>query len=208
MELNVYIIKFAAMAEALKNKGLLTDGERVRRFAEGLPRAERRRLMEFCLTKGWSLTMDTEDAVAPAFEAIKSFVFCRALLDQEMSTFDSEVSVLGANGGSNDSETATMENAKPITEQPSQPSSSTSARDPIADLAKQFEALALKIERGGGMMAGQGAHRPQWSTPNKANPPSLSPTDAYVNRRRGWPCPWYDGDDHGKQDCAGLPEAI
>ena len=41
MELNVYVIKFAAMADALKNKGLLTDRERVRRFAEGLPHAER-----------------------------------------------------------------------------------------------------------------------------------------------------------------------
>ena len=37
MDLNVYVIKFAAMAEKLKAKGLLTDAERVRRFAEGLP---------------------------------------------------------------------------------------------------------------------------------------------------------------------------
>ena len=170
---------------------------------------ERRRLMEFCLTKGWSLTMDMEDAVIPAFEAIKSFVFHRALLDQEMSTFDSKVSTLGVKEGSNGSEALTTERAKPTAEKPSQLSGgpSTTARDQIADLTKQFEALALKIERSGGMMVVQGAHRPQWSAPNKANPLS-SPPNAYVNRRRGWPCPWCDGDDHGKQDCAGLAEAI
>jgi len=55
--------------------------------------------MEFCLTKGWKLTMDMDDAIAPTFEAIKSFVFRCALLDQEMSMFNSEVSVFGANGG-------------------------------------------------------------------------------------------------------------
>ena len=64
--------------------------------------------------------MDTEDAVAPTFEAIKNFVFRHALLDQEMSTFDSEVSTLGANGsGSNGSEAPTTERAKPIADQPS-----------------------------------------------------------------------------------------
>ena len=53
--------------------------------------------------------MDMEDAVAPTFEAIKSFAFHPALLDQEMSMFDSEVSTLRANsGGSNGSEALMM----------------------------------------------------------------------------------------------------
>ena len=199
IDLNIYVIRFAAMSEVLKGKGLLTDGERVRRFAEGLPRAERRRLMDFCLTKGWSLTMESEDATAPEFDEIKSFVLRRALLDQEMMSFEND-----SNVGDVFDEPKGL--PKPPVQLPTMlprpvgiPANlPTSMTDPIGDLTKKFEALALRIE-------GANAARPQdprWAT--------AGPTNANVAAgvRRQWVCPWCDSPAHSKRDCLGLAEAI
>ena len=100
--------------------------------------------------------MDTEDAVTPTFEVIRGFVIQRAVLDQEMLTFDSEVSGLGSADEAkfNNGTTSTPpEHAKSNIGKTSKPSTSSTSWlsasvDDVAELTKQFKALALQINSG------------------------------------------------------------
>ena len=156
--------------------------------------------------------MDTEDAIAPMFKAIRSFVFRRAVLDQEMLTFDSEVSGLGSADEAkiNNGTTSTSpEHAKSTVDKTSKPSTSSTSPpsasvDDVAELSKQFKALALQINSGR-MGGNQGPSREYM--PNNM-PSNVPPINAFVNRRRAWACPWCDSYDHMKEDCASLAEAI
>ena len=103
--------------------------------------------MDFCLSKGWSLSMEDEDATPPEFEELKGFVLRRALLDQELASFENDSTVVDIAAEAKRPERVPAQLLtllpKPVGIPGNLP---TSVTDPITDLTKKFEALALRIE--------------------------------------------------------------
>jgi len=86
----------------------------------------------------------------PDFDEITKFVFEKAEAKRRNAMCDSELyadSVTRIDGASPPTSGATTSN--PSIKRDSQPAKTTSAPDPLGDLTRRFEALALMIEKSG-----------------------------------------------------------
>ena len=75
VDLRSYVINFTAMGNELKEQGNLSDTERIRYFAKGLPADVRHKLFDFCRKKGWDMSMPGTAEKRIDFDKIVKFVF-------------------------------------------------------------------------------------------------------------------------------------
>ena len=78
VDLRSYVINFTAMATELSSQGNLSDAERVRYFAKGLPEEVRHKTFEFCSKRGWDMSMAGKIDKKPDFDKIMKVVFEKA----------------------------------------------------------------------------------------------------------------------------------
>jgi hypothetical protein len=78
MDLNVYVLKYSSITDALVSKGALSSLDRVGRLLDGLPEELRKRVLKFCTKKSWRLSAQDMGTVDPNFDELKEFVLTEA----------------------------------------------------------------------------------------------------------------------------------
>jgi hypothetical protein len=195
MDLNIYVLKYSAITDALVSKGALSSLDRVGRLLDGLPEELRKRVLKFCTKKSWRLSAQDMGTVDPNFDELKEFVLTEAQVAQKQSVYDKEREIRNGDIPANEiklpeSASPAMSAAMPVTPVVS------STPDPISELSKQFAQLSLFIQaqmKGSNVVA--------------SVPTSNSAATRNFGERRSR-CHYCDSTDHGKPDCSSLSDDI
>ena len=173
MDLNVYILKYSSITDALIKRGAMSTLDRVGRLLDGLSEELRKKVMKFCTKKSWRLSAQDTGTEDPNFEALKAFILTEAQTLQKYTVYDKE---RGIRDGTNveiplisASKTTTSPtpaiSAAPIASiTPTMPATVTP--DPIAELSKKLEQLTLLVQR---------------QSNDKSEPRTTAPTVAEAN---------------------------
>jgi len=212
-DLNVYVLKYSSISEALVAAHALSTLDRVARMLDGLSEDLRRKVIRHCTKQRWKLSTQDTGTVDPDFDAIKAFILTEAQTEQTMSVYDSERSVREHGGSASRVVTTPSATLVPTpvptpvrivptpvaspaptpTPAPAPPAPST-VPDPIVELTKQFSRLALAMEAN---MQGR---------PPATNSPAVNASNAPGSRPRQ--CMWCDSVDHTRRECAEFKEAL
>jgi len=196
LDLNVYILKYASISEALVRKGALSTLDRVNRLMDGLPGDLCKRVLKFCTKKSWRLSAQDTGTVEPIFEELRKFVVEEAQTRQKETVYDKERKI--REGGNSESTTsdpspssAQGSGVKPDLElphaglAPPTPIAKPAPVDPVAELTSQFSKLALLIQ----------------ANMSPSAPKSIVTND-FVPQRRSNVCHWCDEAAHMRNNCA------
>src|SRR5438477_7032742 len=93
MDLNVYVLKYTSISEALVAAHALSSLDRVARLLDGLSEDLRRKVVRYCTKQGWKLSTQDSGTVDPEYDAIKLFILTEAQTNQTMVVYDSERSL-------------------------------------------------------------------------------------------------------------------
>jgi hypothetical protein len=139
MDLNIYILKYSTITDALISKGAFSSLDHVGHLLDGLPEELRKRVLMFCTKKSWRLSAQDMGTVDPNFDELKEFVLTEAQVVQKQTVYDKEREIHNGNISVNANETKLPESASPVmlAAMPATPSAS-SMPNPIAELLKQF----------------------------------------------------------------------
>src|SRR5436190_10895297 len=91
--LNVYVLKYTSISEALVTAHALSSLDRVARLLDGLSEDLRRKVVRHCTKQGWKLSTQDSGTADPEYDAIKSFILTEAQTNQTMAVYDSERSL-------------------------------------------------------------------------------------------------------------------
>ena len=198
MDLNVYVLKYTSISQALVTAHALSPLDRVTRLLDGLTDELRRKVIRYCTKEDWKLSSQDTGTKDPEFDKITEFILTEARTNQTMAVYSNERSVRERNGTS---ETVNNPAMPPVaTPAPATTTmlaqSVTPAPDPIAELTKQFAQLALALQ------ANMIGHAPTTSSPNVS-----APSSGYTNDRP-FRCVWCDSTGHARRDCPEFAEAL
>ena len=90
MDLDVYVLKYTSISNALVTAHALSSLDRVSRLLDGLSEDLRRRVIRYCTKKGWKLSAHDVDKKDPDYKEITDFILTEARTDQTMTVFDKE----------------------------------------------------------------------------------------------------------------------
>ena len=90
MDLNIYVLKYTSISEALVKAHALSPLDRVARLIDGLSEDVRRRVIRYCTQKGWKLSTQDAGKLDPDYKEITTFILTEARTNQTMAVFDSE----------------------------------------------------------------------------------------------------------------------
>jgi hypothetical protein len=93
--LNVYVVKYSSISQALVINGEMSSMRRCRKFLESLSGKLRDKAFEFCATKDWKLSPQDTDANIPNFEELKPFILDKALAEKKRMVFNKERTMEG-----------------------------------------------------------------------------------------------------------------
>ncbi|TMC20323.1 MAG: retroviral-like aspartic protease [Chloroflexi bacterium] len=224
LDLNVFVLKYSSISEALVQKGALSSLDRVNRLLDGLSEDLRGKVLDFCAAREWRLSSHDTGTEDPDFEALKTFILTKAKAIQKQTVYNSEKAARDGievppkiltfpvpsapSAASNAREHSTASSTAPTT--PPTPTTPTALSvpmfsssnptppapsDPIAALTKQFSELVLFI---------QGAMQPSQFTPGSR---SFSGNRTSIPR-----CTWCDctnSNDHThRRDCSSFMEHL
>jgi hypothetical protein len=197
MDLDVYVLKYSAITDALVSKGALSSLDRVGRLLDGLPEELRKRVLKFCTKKSWRLSAQDMGTVDPDFDELKEFVLTEAQVAQKQTVYDKEREIRNGDISTNANETKLTESASPAltTAIPATPAAPAMS-DPISELSKQFAQLCLLIQaqmKGSNVVA--------------SVPTSNSAAARNFGERRSR-CHYCDSTEHAKHDCSVLSDDI
>ena len=205
MDLNVYVLKYSSISEALVAAHALSTLDHVAQMLDGLSDDLRRKVIRHCTKQKWKLSTQDTGAIDPDFDAIKAFMLTEAQTEQTMSVYDSERSIRehSSSTGFRTSSSITPV-PMPIGQMMSTPAASPAPApaaiavpDPIVELTKQFSHLALVME------ANMQSRAPGRNTPtvNVSNAPAAAPT-------RPRQCMSCDSMDHPRRECMEFKDAL
>jgi hypothetical protein len=83
MDLNIYILRYASISDALVKKGALSTLDRVGFLLDGLLKPLRDKVIEFCTEKDWRLSPHDTGSNEPNFDQLKAFILTKAQADQK-----------------------------------------------------------------------------------------------------------------------------
>jgi len=92
MDLRMYVLQYAGLSERLLNCKAISPYDRFNKFLDGILSPDlRRRIFDFCASKGWSICgwTSTNDCV-PEFDAVKDFVLQQADVSRMIYTYQQE----------------------------------------------------------------------------------------------------------------------
>jgi len=146
MDLNVYVLKYTSITDALIAKGALSSLDRVSRLLDGLSEELRTSVFKFCTKKSWRLSTNDSGTTDPNFNELKAFVLTEAQTAQRLTVYDKERTM--REGQTDISSKATILRSDPPVPAPVTPpvSAPVTASDPMVELTKQFSQLALLIQ--------------------------------------------------------------
>jgi hypothetical protein len=153
LDLNVYILKYHAISEALVSKNALSTLDRVSRLLDGLSDDLRREVLNLCSQKSWRIAPH-DSGTTPDYKAIKEFLSTEASTIQKLAIYNNDCAM--REPATLESTERTSVEAMPIVLTPTAPTAPTAttattaptapALDPIVDLSKQFSHMALMLQ--------------------------------------------------------------
>src|SRR5947199_8464275 len=90
LDLNVFVLKYYSISEALVQKGALSSLDRVNRLLDGLSEDLRGKVLDFCAAREWRLSSHDTGTEDPDFEALKTFILTKANAIQKQTVYNSE----------------------------------------------------------------------------------------------------------------------
>jgi hypothetical protein len=201
LDLNVYVLKYDSITDALVKGKEMSTTQRVRRFLDGLSSHMRDKAFEYCTQEHWKLSSHDTGTTDPDFAKLKEFILDRAETAKRKIVYNKERALEDGYDGLGESVIAAIGRPNTPVSSPSAPTPSalppTTPMDPaIAELTKQFSQLALLLK------ANIESSRPE------ATPPTQRPSAPYRQFDRTPRCMWCDSTEHARRQCAEFPEAI
>src|SRR5215472_9707554 len=90
MDLNIYMLKYSSITDALIKRGAMSTLDRVGRLLDGLSEELRKKVMKFCTKKSWRLFAQDTGTEDLDFEALKAFILTEAQALQKYTVYDKE----------------------------------------------------------------------------------------------------------------------
>ena len=90
IDLNVYILRYSSISEALVKQGALSTLERVSRLLDGLSDEQRKKVLNFCVKKKWRLSAQDVGKIEPVYSELKEFVLREAEMHQALLAYGNE----------------------------------------------------------------------------------------------------------------------
>ena len=90
MDLNVYVLKYTSISEALVAAHALSSLDRIARLLDGLSEDLRRKVIRYCTKQGWKLSTQDSGTADSEYDAIILFILTEAQTNQTMAVYDSE----------------------------------------------------------------------------------------------------------------------
>jgi hypothetical protein len=197
LDLNVYLLKFTTITDALVRKNALSDLDRIGHLLDGLSEDLRRKVLKYCTKQEWRLSSQDIGTADPDFALLKEFVLTEARSAQKSLVYERERAVREGKVQSQEPDIIAAATASPLaaipaistnpttSTIPSAPSSTPAALDPVEQLSKRLERLTLALESRGV----QDSQRP-----------------APLNRVPR--CVFCDSTEHTRGQCAELADAV
>jgi hypothetical protein len=89
-DLNVYILRYTSITDALVEQLALSPVDRVTRLFDGLPDDLQRRVMKFCMHNSWRISSYDAGKSLPDFKAIKNFLLIEARAAQNLVVYEKD----------------------------------------------------------------------------------------------------------------------
>ena len=90
MDLNVFVLKYTSISQALVDKGALSPLDRVSRLLDGLNNRLHEKVLDYCTKKDWRLSSHDTGTKEPDFDDLKQFIIGKAQLMQKQIVYDKE----------------------------------------------------------------------------------------------------------------------
>jgi hypothetical protein len=213
LDLNVYVLTYASITDALLRGNEMSTTQRVRRFLDGLSSGMRDKAFEFCTKQDWKLSSHDTGTTDPNFDTLKAFILAKAQTAKRKVVYNKERALEDGHDALKESVSAIARPNTPIanlsltpnvpTSVPTSPPAATPIDPAIAELTKQFSQLALLLK------ASIENTRPTPVAPVApvaSAPGSGAPFRAFNDRPLR--CMWCDSPDHTRRQCPEFPDAI
>ena len=208
LDLNVYVLKYTSISEALVTAHALSTLDRVTRLLDGLSDDLRRKVIRHCTKKGWKLSTQDTGTKDPKYDEITTFILTEAQTNQMMAVYNDERSIRERSSTTTAKDTTlsntTLSNSHPeILRTPAitttQKPATIAAVDPMIALTEQISRLTLAMQ--GNMQS-----KPPVASINTMSTPSVAQRPSGEKPKR---CIWCDSTEHFRRlDCPELQEAI
>jgi hypothetical protein len=99
LDLNVYVLRYSAVSDALVQQGALSSLDRVNRLLDGLSEDHRRKVLSFCVKKGWKLSAEDVGKINPVYDELREFVLREAQTTQALAAYGKEKSIRDGHSG-------------------------------------------------------------------------------------------------------------
>lgn len=90
IDLNVYVLRYSSISEALVQQDALSTLDRVNRLLSGLSDEHRRKVLNFCVKKKWRLSAQNIDKAEHNYRELKAFILTEGETTQMLSAYDKE----------------------------------------------------------------------------------------------------------------------
>jgi len=205
MDLNVYILKYTAITDALIKGNEMSPMQRCKRFLDGLSDRLHDKAFNFCTIRDWKLSAHDTGTTDPDFGELKKFILGKAQSAKKKVVYDKERATEGYEDLNSPSALLIRSNTSTSSAPATSPAPKPVTPDPITELTKQFSQLALLIQANM-----QGNRPPVAPSSHTASTPTSAPapvTRAFGDRPQR--CIYCDSTDHFKRfECSELQEAI
>ena len=195
MDVGLYVIQYSAISDALVGVGSLTVYDRLNLFIDGLAPDLQEKVFDHAAQHNWRLSAGYVLGTAVTFETLRAYVEVLAGSEQRRMVYKQERSSRGI--GDMNSAATVVPNvpSAPIVPEMPPPSvtkpASIIVNDPMAELQRSFEKLALVIEQ---KVAAPGAGAP--NVPN-----------SQYSARPTFRCNWCDEPGHYMNRCDDFQRA-
>ena len=187
-DVGLYIIQYSAISEALVGAESLTVYDRLNFFIDGLAPGLQEKVFDHAAQHNWKLTAGGSLGTAVTFDTLKAYVEVLAGSEQRRMVYQQERSLRGTGDVNGSTIAAAPTTNMPVVSDAPPPSAAKPASvvvsDPMTELQRSFEKLALTIER-------------KLTTPS--TDASNSPNAQYS--ARSFRCNWCDEPGHYMNRC-------
>jgi len=90
LDLNVYVLKYNSITDALIKGKEMSTTQRVRRFLDGLSDSMRDKAFELCTKQDWKLSSHDTGSTDPDFDELKKFILAKAQTAKRKVVYNKE----------------------------------------------------------------------------------------------------------------------
>jgi hypothetical protein len=106
LDLNVYVLKYISITDALVCGKEMSTTQRVHRFLDGLSDSMRNKAFEFCTKQDWKLSSHDTGSTDSDFDELKKFILAKAQTVKRKVVYNKERGLEDGYGGLHESVSA------------------------------------------------------------------------------------------------------